>query len=77
MNVKRQKNCSGNLATLVIRMRSRPQVIKSSRQYLLLRTDISQKTVVGCLCCVRLGASVVSESLADKIEITSAKHVVN
>ena len=26
---------------------SRPQVIKNSRQYLLLRTDISQKTVVG------------------------------
>ena len=27
---------------------SRPQVIENSRQYLLLRTDILQKTVVGC-----------------------------
>ena len=27
---------------------SRPQVIEYSRQYLLLRTDILQKTVVGC-----------------------------
>ena len=27
---------------------SRPQVIENSRQYLLLQTDISQKTVVGC-----------------------------
>ena len=27
---------------------SRPQVIESSRQYLLLRTNILQKTVVGC-----------------------------
>ena len=26
-----------------------PQVIENSRQYLLLRTDILQKTVVGCL----------------------------
>ena len=26
---------------------SRPQVIENSRQHLLLRTDISQKTVVG------------------------------
>ena len=25
-----------------------PQVIENSRQYLLLRTDILQKTVVGC-----------------------------
>ena len=28
---------------------SRPQVIENSRQYLLLRTDILQKTLVGCL----------------------------
>ena len=28
---------------------SRPQVIENSWQYLLLRTDILQKTVVGCL----------------------------
>ena len=27
---------------------SRPQVIENARQYLLLRTDILQKTVVGC-----------------------------
>ena len=27
---------------------SRPQVIENSRQYLLLPTDILQKTVVGC-----------------------------
>ena len=27
-----------------------PQVIENSRQYLLLRTDILQKTVVGCPC---------------------------
>ena len=27
---------------------SRPQVIENSRQHLLLRTDILQKTVVGC-----------------------------
>ena len=27
---------------------SLPQVIENSRQYLLLRTDILQKTVVGC-----------------------------
>ena len=27
---------------------SRPQVIENPRQYLLLRTDILQKTVVGC-----------------------------
>ena len=27
---------------------SRPQIIENSRQYLLLRTDILQKTVVGC-----------------------------
>ena len=27
---------------------SRAQVTESSRQYLLLRTDILQKTVVGC-----------------------------
>ena len=27
---------------------SRPQVIENSRQYLLLRKDILQKTVVGC-----------------------------
>ena len=25
-----------------------PQVIQNSRQYLLLRTDVVQKTVVGC-----------------------------
>ena len=29
---------------------SLPQVIENSRQYLLLRTDILQKTVVGCPC---------------------------
>ena len=29
---------------------SRPQVIEYSRQYLLLRTDILQKTVVECPC---------------------------
>ena len=29
---------------------SRPQVIENSRQYLRLRTDILQKTVVGCPC---------------------------
>ena len=29
---------------------SRPHVIENSRQYLLLRTDILQKTVVGCPC---------------------------
>ena len=29
---------------------SRPQAIENSRQYLLLRTDILQKTVVGCPC---------------------------
>ena len=29
---------------------SRPQVIENSRQYLLLRKDILQKTVVGCPC---------------------------
>ena len=27
---------------------SRPQAIENSRQYLLFRTDILQKTVVGC-----------------------------
>ena len=27
---------------------SRPQIIENSRQYLLLRTDILQKIVVGC-----------------------------
>jgi len=29
---------------------SRPQVIENSRRYLHLRTDILQKTVVGCPC---------------------------
>ena len=29
---------------------SRPQEIESFSQYLLLRTDILQKTVVGCPC---------------------------
>ena len=29
---------------------SRIQAIENCRQYLLLRTDILQKTVVGCLC---------------------------
>ena len=29
---------------------SRPQVLANPRQYLLLRTDILQKTVVGCPC---------------------------
>ena len=29
---------------------SRPQVIEKSRQYLPLRTDILQKSVVGCPC---------------------------
>ena len=31
---------------------SRPQVIEHSRQYLLLRTGILQKTVVGCPCII-------------------------
>ena len=34
---------NGNLEIL-----SRPHVIENSRQYLLLRTDILQKPVVGC-----------------------------
>ena len=35
-------------------MFSLPQVIENFRQYLLLRTDILQKTVVGCLCDISL-----------------------
>ena len=31
----------------ILEIFSRPQVIENSRQYLLLRTDILQKTVVG------------------------------
>ena len=31
---------------------SRPQVIENSRQYLLLQTDILQKTVVGYPCLI-------------------------
>ena len=30
-----------------VEISSRPQVIENSRQYLLLRTDVLQKTVVG------------------------------
>ena len=37
--------CNGHLEIF-----SRPQVMENSRQYLLLRTDILQKTVVGCPC---------------------------
>lgn len=37
-----------NSLTCRLHIFSRPQVIENSRQYLLLRTDILQKTVVGC-----------------------------
>ena len=35
---------------LLFRFFSLPQVIENSRQYLLLRTDISPKTIVECPC---------------------------
>jgi len=35
--------CDGHLQIF-----NRPQAIENSRQYLLLRADILQKTVVGC-----------------------------
>ena len=45
---KRQKFCI-NHENDHLEIFSRPQVIENSRQYLLLRTDILQKTLVGCL----------------------------
>ena len=42
LNNRRQGTCSH------LEIFSRPQIIENSRQYLLLRTDILQKTVVGC-----------------------------
>ena len=37
-----------DLSFNILRLWNSPQVIESSRQYLLLRTNILQKTVVGC-----------------------------
>ena len=37
-----------NSLTCHLHIFSRPQVIENCRQYLLLRTDVLQKTVVGC-----------------------------
>ena len=41
----------GNLLDSHLEIFSLPQGIENSRQFLLLRTDSLQKTVVGCPCC--------------------------
>ena len=41
----------GNLLDSHREIFSLPQGIENSRQFLLLRTDSLQKTVVGCPCC--------------------------
>ena len=39
---------NGTVIYKFLELFSLPQAIENSRQFMLLRTDISQKTVVGC-----------------------------
>ena len=50
--IKHQKIVGNLLWNGHLEMFSRPQVIEKSRQYLPLRTDILQKSIVGCPCCI-------------------------